>query len=315
MSGLAEKPAPRFAVLLCTHNGERFLRGQLDSLIAQSLAPHQVFIHDWGSIDRTLDVIESRRAHWPASCRVDVVRHDSAPGACRSFLGALRHVLASHDDFDYLLFCDQDDVWDPRKLAVFAQRVRTEPDLDLLYCDVDLVDAQGATLAPSYLGPGGAFGRPMDFSHPSALFVSTVTGMSMAASRRLLLRTLPAWSLDDWVMHDWAVAIQAHLLGVKAAFIAESLVHYRQHDANVLGGMQSARAGSAVSTLLRARSYVRAVQRQYRACVELAERLNAPCRPNPRIGRVGVAWTVFRSRSLPPLLALKVAAGYLAFWA
>lgn len=302
------------AILLCTHNGARFLGEQLDSLIAQDFAACRVFIHDWGSTDDTPAIIESRRKRWPRDCALEIVRHDVAPGACLSFLNALQHVVQLHRDFDYLLFCDQDDVWHPGKLAAFARRARTNPDLDLIYCDVGLIDAEGRRLAAAYLRPGGVFGRPLDIDHASVLFVNSLSGMSMGVSRRLLLRGMSAWGFEGWVMHDWAIVIVAHLLAAKAAFIPESLVDYRQHGANLVGSAQPVRPGSALAGLRRARAYVHAVKQQYLISIELQARWRGPRRLNAQIGRLGVARTVLSGRSVGLVRALKVAAGYWAFW-
>lgn len=303
------------AVLLCTHNGSRFLAEQLQSLRTQTRAAAIVLVHDWGSTDDTLAIVERFAGLESGGMQWHVTRHAGAPGACRSFLTALCDTIDRVSGFDYLLFCDQDDVWHPQKLEAFAEAVRNRNSpAELLYCDVAVVDAVGRVLARSYLGKGGAFGRPMHNAHRSTLFVNTVSGMSMAVSRGFLVRHRQAWEMPEWLMHDWAVCIVAHLASARVEFIARSLVNYRQHDANLVGGQGALQARRTIAaTLARARRHVVQVHRQYEACAtrlppHLARQLE-PC-----VGRWSVAGTMLAGRSLGLLRTFKVAVGYLLLW-
>ncbi len=306
----------RLAVLLCTHDGDRFLPAQLASLWAQTRRPDVLFVHDWGSRDGTRAVLQQGLRAAPAGCAVHLELHEDAPGAARSFLAAIGHSLHANVAFDHLLFCDQDDLWAPHKLATIEHTLLQRPSLDLVYSDVALVDADDRLLAASYLGPGGAFGRPMDIAHLSTLFVSTVSGMSMAVSRRFLQRHAGAWSSPDWVMHDWAVTIAACLTRAEVAFVPEALVRYRQHGGNLVGGTGRHRGLRSLSRAWREGSaYVARVQRQYAACARQPSLQGPGClRLEPGIGRFAVAWTVLRGQSMRLLQTCKVAAGYALFW-
>jgi glycosyltransferase involved in cell wall biosynthesis len=307
-------PAPRFLILLCAHNGAAHLPVQLQSLTCQTYPAHAIEIHDWASSDATRDILRSYAAASADATQICLRFHDEAPGPSISFLRALRSVLAQPQDFDYLLFCDQDDVWDEQKLEQFAKVVQRNPQLDLIYSDVSLIDAQGREIAGSYLGPGGEFGRPMDMLHPSALFVNVVSGMSMGMSRRFLEQGQLAWSRDEWVMHDWAMCIWACLTGAHVQFLPLSLVGYRQHAANQLGGVGPHRATLPPTTLWRrARADVHRVQRQFDMCASLPARLPL-AGLSPRVGRWAVALTILRGRTFAWPKALKVALVYWLFW-
>ena len=47
------------AILMCTYNGERFLKEQLDSLFCQSFDDFIIYVHDDGSKDKTLEILSS----------------------------------------------------------------------------------------------------------------------------------------------------------------------------------------------------------------------------------------------------------------
>ncbi len=46
----------RLSIVMCTYNGERFLREQLDSLLTQTRAPDELVICDDCSTDRTIRI-------------------------------------------------------------------------------------------------------------------------------------------------------------------------------------------------------------------------------------------------------------------
>jgi rhamnosyltransferase len=305
---------PRFLILMCTHNGAAFLLPQLESLNRQTYPAWAVEIHDWASGDDTRDIVRQFARACSERTTITLHVHDEAPGPCLSFLRGLRSTLAQRQDFDYLLFCDQDDIWDDRKLALMAQAVQREPSLDLIYSDVRLIDAKGHEVAPSYLGAGGAFGRPMDVHHPSALFVNVVSGMSMAMSRRFLDGGREAWSRDDWVMHDWAMCVWACMTGAPVKFLPISLVSYRQHAANQVGGVGTHRPALPLSRHWRkARADVQLVCNQLEMCASLKAKVPLAGLA-PQIGRWSVAWTVLSGRTFRWPKAVKVALVYLLFW-
>lgn len=309
MSEPAGGSKPCFAVLLCTHNGERFLAEQLASLASQTLLPSVVFVHDWGSGDDTRQLLVRAYETAPPGQRWELNWHDEAPGPARSFLRAIEACLAAEASFDFLCLCDQDDVWMPTKLATMAAAVHVQPHCDVLYADVRVTDAQGRTLWPSYHAPVGVFGRPMAVTHPSALWVNTIAGMSMVVSRRLLMRARPVWCWSGWVMHDWAIVIVAHLMEASVCHVPCVLVNYRQHGGNVLGSPVMNFQGA----LRTARAYVQAVAHQYEGCMRI-HALTGVGRALTWPSRLQVLSCVVASPSLPRWRALRAAVGFALFW-
>jgi glycosyltransferase involved in cell wall biosynthesis len=52
---ISEKPT--VSVVMCTYNGENFLREQLDSILAQTYPIYEIVIQDNGSSDSTMDIL------------------------------------------------------------------------------------------------------------------------------------------------------------------------------------------------------------------------------------------------------------------
>ena len=53
------------AILLASYNGEKYIAEQIESLLAQTEAEWELFVHDDGSADRTLEVLRCYEAWYP----------------------------------------------------------------------------------------------------------------------------------------------------------------------------------------------------------------------------------------------------------
>lgn len=208
-------PAPLISIALCTYNGERFLRPQLESLLRQEHAELEVVAVDDGSSDGTVAILEEHARRDP---RIRVHRNPENLGHRRNFeraLGLCRGELIAP--------CDQDDVWRPEKLRHMAAALG---DSAAVYCDSQLIDSEGRSLGRrmSELFPMGPIHDPAGF-----FFGNTVSGHAMLFRRALLERALP---IPEGLYHDWWLAFVAAAEG-GVAWCAEPLVAYRQHGTSV----------------------------------------------------------------------------------
>ena len=120
---MAEKPTgtpiPRVSVVVCTYNGARFLRPQLDSLLAQRLPPYEIIISDDDSTDDTAAIVREYAAR---DARVKLHINRPALGFNLNFSKAFQ--LA---EGDYVASCDQDDIWHPDKLSHLVEALKHAP--------------------------------------------------------------------------------------------------------------------------------------------------------------------------------------------
>jgi glycosyltransferase involved in cell wall biosynthesis len=102
---------PEVEVLLATYNGARFLREQLDSIMAQDYGNIRVLARDDGSSDGTVEILDQYAKKFPGCFRVMPA---SAPTgtAKNDFL-----LLMKASTAEYICFADQDDVWLPDKVS------------------------------------------------------------------------------------------------------------------------------------------------------------------------------------------------------
>jgi hypothetical protein len=131
---------PTLTIFLRALNGERFVAEQLASLEWQTYTGWRLVASDDGSTDGTLAILRAfRDSHLPGNVEIIEGPQRGAPAS------------RQHPVSDYCAFCDQDDVWEPNKLAraiaILAQAPR---DVPVLYSPrTGLIDARGKKIGLS----------------------------------------------------------------------------------------------------------------------------------------------------------------------
>ena len=214
----------RVAVLLCTYNGERYLRQQLDSIVIPDGCEGRIVASDDGSTDGTLSLLRSY-AHGPGGAQLSL-RNGPGCGHRANFLSLL---CSPEIEADVFAFCDQDDVWHSDKLGRAINALQgVTPDTPALYCARTRSLSEGGDI----IGYSPLFRRPPAFAN--ALVQNIAGGNTMvmnAAARRLLL----AAGNVDVVMHDWWAYLLVSGAGGVVIYDPEPSLDYRQHTGNVVG--------------------------------------------------------------------------------
>lgn len=67
--------SPTVAVVMCTYNGEKYLRQQLDSILAQTYPIQELIVQDDCSTDTTLAILQEYEAKVPfmKSLRIHII--------------------------------------------------------------------------------------------------------------------------------------------------------------------------------------------------------------------------------------------------
>ena len=235
---------PRVSVVLCTYYGTDHLEKQLQSIFAQTLQPFEVLVCDDNSRDDTLSILQSFRDR--VSFPVRIVVNDHNLGSMRNFDQALE--LASGD---FLVLCDQDDIWFPQKLAKLAHVLNEFPRVDRVFSDATLIDAEGLPVPHRRLTGGKktlwslhGFNRRKQTRFVSGGAVDLLLRHDMVTGATLMVRAslrsawhpIPAsWVHNGWI--TWMLAVQSRL-----ALVAEALVAYRIHPQQQLGIGKGSRA-------------------------------------------------------------------------
>ena len=234
-------------VVLATYNGEKYLREQLDSLLAQKGVNVSILVRDDGSKDGTTEILNEYQGEglltWYAGEHLNVQK---------GYLDLLRHA----GETDYYAFCDQDDVWDVDKLLIAVTELDELPQDKpaMYYCGQRLVDENLKLISIHKIAS--------DRSDHTNFLISNVAGCTAVFNKKLVDAVNKA-NPDFILMHDsWLFKI---CLALGGSYYADSSAHinYRQHGNNV-AGLNSGLKGK----IKQAMRYINAFEIQ-KQCAEL----------------------------------------------
>ena len=252
-------------VLLALHNGAEYLPELLDSLCAQTCRDFRLLVLDDGSTDGSLDLLLRRQADFPGL----TVLPGPAPG---SAAGAFFRLLSA-STAPYAMFCDQDDVWDPDKIALTLgamQRAEARYGKDvplLVHTDLRVTDADLQIVSPSLMAMQRLCPERSDL--PRLLCQSLVTGCTamVNAPQRALA---PAEPTEHCLMHDWFLSLIAAACG-QVIYLDRPTLSYRQHGGNTVGAKDSGSLRYVLSRFCSARANRAAL---YATCAQAADLLD-----------------------------------------
>jgi len=215
-------PAP-VAVCMATYNPppELFAR-QIGSLRAQTLRDWVCIVCDDHSRQDLFANLLAVVGHDP---RFRIHRQPANRGFYRNFEQCLALVPPAAQ---YVALADQDDEWQPDKLATLHSRFGSKT--TLVYSDMRLVRPDGSVLSPTYW----ATRRNNYSSLASLLLANTVTGAASMFRRELFDVLLPFPPAFGDAFHDHWLSSVALACG-EMRFVDRPLYDYVQHQGNVVG--------------------------------------------------------------------------------
>ncbi|MEE3467164.1 MAG: glycosyltransferase family 2 protein [Eubacterium sp.] len=220
---------PLVEIVLTTYNGERFIGEQLDSLLQQTHSALRILVFDDGSTDGTEAIV---REYIDRHDNIVWHKNERNRGYTMNFLHGLRTTKA-----DYVMLCDQDDIWKPDKVEktlktmVEAEKEDKETPI-LVFTDAEIYDGR-TTGNRSFHKTTHLNTKKVDLG--SVLMENKCIGCTVMVNRALLghLEHLPKVIR----VHDWWLALIAAGFG-RIVYRDEMTLYYRQHDHNEIGGTE-----------------------------------------------------------------------------
>ena len=260
-----EETLKMITVLMASYNGSRYIRQQLDSILAQDEEDVRILVSDDCSSDGSRELLKEYEASRGDRVLV-LLRKEPSGGAAVHFLKLLKLMAdAAHGPeeqpqhgsllpeyemtksqlahlgllagADYFMLSDQDDVWMPQKARMLSDKMK-EMERKPGRGNVPLLVHSDLTVADEALRPiADSFFRyqkisPERTSLPQLLVQNNVTGGAVMVSRSMLpyLKEIPGVCL----MHDAWLALIASCFG-EIGWVDRPLYYYRQHGGNTLG--------------------------------------------------------------------------------
>lgn len=205
------------SIAMATYNGEKYLRELLDSLYNQTRLPDEVVVTDDCSTDRTSDILEEYHQKYGLKYCIN----EKSLGVTKNFEKAL-----SLTSGDYIMICDQDDVWLKNKIELSLSKILElgQDNMPGLICgQVIDVDKNLNVIIDKKL-------------HTTLNWEANIWGMDCQGCTIMMNRKLKEMIIPIplGVPYDGYIAKIAALCGFWFN-IGDSLLLYRRHEGNVTG--------------------------------------------------------------------------------
>lgn len=219
-------------IIMAVYNGQEYIREQLESLKDQTYTEWRLVIRDDRSSDKTVEIVKKFSDEVEQEVIFKV--NEKPSGSAKNNFALL---INDAKESDYVMFCDQDDIWKKDKIEITFNKMKQAEerygrDFPLLvHGDVEVIDENGNINADSMFEMSHI---NADSKLPQILIQNHVTGCTMMCNKKLIAGISEYASSEYIIMHDYLAALYASVFG-KIEVIKKPLLSYRQHSGNSVG--------------------------------------------------------------------------------
>lgn len=209
----------KISVVMCSYNGGKYIREQLDSILSQTYPLYEIIIQDDGSTDDTCEIIEEYQAKYSI---IKLIRNERNLGFNLNFLDAITKATG-----DFIATSDQDDIWEPVKIE------------RLLNC----LETRGGQVS---FGRSDSFNdkgervrffdeRTPNYSVERLILANIAPGHNMLIRKEFIKNlSVPQFQIYyKWFWDEYIAVVAA--AREELVFCNEYLVHYRRHADQATG--------------------------------------------------------------------------------
>jgi glycosyltransferase involved in cell wall biosynthesis len=209
---------PRVSVAMATYNGASWLPAQIESVLSQSVSDLELVIVDDASVDDTRAVLEKYKQ---TDNRIRLIFNGNNIGYQETFYKALSACRGQ-----YILFCDQDDIWMTDKIGTLIGELGENL---LIFSDSVLMDEKGKDTRKK-------LSDTVNMHQPGTRKINRgfVIGNCVWGHTILFHRSLLEHATQQVIIHPpdwWFAVVSSHLQKVR--FCPLVLNRYRQHAKNL----------------------------------------------------------------------------------
>lgn len=209
---------PFFSVVIPTYNREKIISKAIESVLSQTYENFELIVVDDGSTDRTKDVVEGYN---DSKIRYLWQEATGAPAGPRN-----RGIDLARGK--YVAFLDSDDWWLPEKLQVCFDRIKSFPNTDVVFHDMNsFIDGKEGKVM--YCGP---LKSPI-FHH----LLESCRGISLSSSvvRLRKLKEVEGFEEDKNFVaaEDFDLWLKLALIIDDFMYIDQVLGYYNEHSTGI----------------------------------------------------------------------------------
>lgn len=218
----------KISVALCTFNGEKYIKPQLNSILGQSMKVDEIIIYDDLSSDDTVESVREIANQFGTHILVHV--NEVNIGARKNFELAIQRCTG-----DIIFLSDQDDLWHLNKVEKVMEVLERRQDIDGVFTNARIIDADSNILKDNLFEINGFSSALSNVANETNLFEIMIvlkniaTGATMAIRKRALKSLLPFQYFDKGHWHDYWIALKLSMEN-KLLMLNEELIYYRIHS-------------------------------------------------------------------------------------
>lgn len=222
----------KLSVAMCTYNGEKYIKEQLESILTQTMVVDQIVIFDDGSNDKTTAIIEQFQVEYLH--KISLYKNIANLGSTKNFEKAI-----SVCDGDYIFLSDQDDIWKVNKVERVIQHFLANPTTEAIFTNGDLINNNNEKISAHTLWDSVFFienqlEKPINLFKLISSKRNMVTGATLCIKKETKEFILPFPDIKKYYHDEWIAIIIASRK--KLENLTDKLISYRIHSGQQIGG-------------------------------------------------------------------------------
>lgn len=221
------------SVAMCTYNGSRFIKDQLNSIIEQSRPVNEIIICDDCSTDNTIEIINDYINKYPGL--IQLYQNKENLRSTKNFENAISHCTG-----DYIFLADQDDIWDFYKVEKIITKFEANESLEGIFTNGNLIDDDGEIFPNTNMWDTFYFfeknlDKPVDLLCLLKHHANMVTGATLCIKKSIrdIILPFPDLTKKKFFHDEWIALILASRNSLD--YINENLISYRIHTSQQIG--------------------------------------------------------------------------------
>ena len=222
----------KISIAFIVYNGARYMRTQVDSILAQTHDVDEIIVCDDASSDATKEILEEYKKSCPDLFFLHYNNKNLGP--TKNIEKAIQACTG-----DIILLADQDDYWESTKVETIIKWFEANPTMNGVFTNGYLMNSKEELDSKYFLWDIMSFPyNKVNNSQDLKLYINTiensVTGATLAIRNNLQFLKQP-FPLIKHLVHDRWLAInlaENNSLGI----LEEKLIRYRIHLSQAIGG-------------------------------------------------------------------------------
>jgi glycosyltransferase involved in cell wall biosynthesis len=219
------------SVAMCTYNGEKYIKTQLESILNQTVTVDEIIICDDGSNDKTIEIIAQIQLENPN--KIYLYQNPVNLGSNKNFEKAIFNCTGN-----YIFLSDQDDLWKKEKVEKIIQYFSENKSAEAVFTNADLINDTGEKFTENSLWNSVYFmedelKKPINLYHHILFRSNMVTGATLCFKKEIKDLILPIPTVKKFYHDEWIAIIIASRN--KLGYLTDKLISYRIHSGQQIG--------------------------------------------------------------------------------